>query len=186
MKHRLSFPAVAVCLAAFSAIPAMANFNGAIQTTVSDGSVVNQNLYATKDLAYLTGGPQNSNSQGLPDGYYYFQVTDPSGKTLLSTDPASCRQVQVIGGVVAHSFDGTNYDGAGTTYSPQDPNNWVLTSVACSHLIGTANSSNNELPVALMPYADTPNHGGVYKAWLISQDPGIGCNPATYPTPELV
>lgn len=50
---------------------------------------------------YLNGGPQNANGPGLPEGLYYFQVTDPSGGTLLSTDNAVCRQLQVVGGAVA-------------------------------------------------------------------------------------
>ena len=37
---------------------------------------------------------------GLDDGTYVFQVTDPSGKALLSTDPARCRQFTVAGGVI--------------------------------------------------------------------------------------
>ena len=34
---------------------------------------------------YINGGPQNEDTQGLPDGTYYFQVTNPSGAVLLST-----------------------------------------------------------------------------------------------------
>src|SRR6266850_2114299 len=36
----------------------------------------------------------------LPDGTYVFQVTDPSGKTLLSTDFAICRQFTVANGII--------------------------------------------------------------------------------------
>ena len=66
-----------VCLAMILAGPAMAaQFTGALQTTTSTGTAVNANLYATKPDVYLTGGPQNMNAMGLPDGTYYFQVTD--------------------------------------------------------------------------------------------------------------
>src|SRR5438067_70018 len=70
----------------------------AIYTTTRDGTDVNANSYALSSDVYLSGGPQNRNSAGLPDGTYYFQVTDPSGKTLLSTDSALCRQLRVSGG----------------------------------------------------------------------------------------
>ena len=66
--------------------------SGAIFTTVEDGSEVNFNHYPSKEAVYLDGGPGPGAPQhaaGLDDGRYVFQVTDPSGKTLLSTDPAS-------------------------------------------------------------------------------------------------
>src|SRR5262245_57768153 len=50
---------------------APASFFGAIYTSLGDGTTVNQNLYAQKSDVYLNGGPQNENSQGLPDGTYY-------------------------------------------------------------------------------------------------------------------
>ena len=78
----------------------LANFDGAIWTTVVDGTEVNFNIYDSKEDVYLNGGPghgSGSNSNGLPDGIYVFMVTDPSGATLLSTDAAECRQVSVAG-----------------------------------------------------------------------------------------
>src|SRR5712671_4822424 len=78
---------------------ANANVAGAIFTTNSTGTKVNGNLYANKTAVYLNGGPQNTNDPGLvPDGTYYFQVTDPSGSVLLSADDISCRQVIVQNG----------------------------------------------------------------------------------------
>jgi hypothetical protein len=145
--------------------PAMAaQFTGALQTTTSTGTAVNANLYATKPDVYLTGGPQNTNAMGLPDGTYYFQVTDPNGTTLLSDDPAVCRQVVVTGGVIVHSSDGANQDGLG-----------------CSHILGTFNNANGEQQVQVgdQPnyFNDTPNQGGVYKLWLIAQsDTGVKDN----------
>src|SRR5215469_16681719 len=99
-----------VCLLALTA-PAYAAVNGAIQTTTSDGKTVNANIYPSKDAVYLTGGPQNENGNGLvPDGTYYFQVTDPSGATLLSTDDISCRQVVVQNGRVVGVPGNSQYD----------------------------------------------------------------------------
>jgi hypothetical protein len=77
--------------------------SGAIFTTVADGSEVNFNIYPSKDAVYLDGGPGPGAPQtaaGLDDGVYVFQVTDPSGKTLLSTDAAQCRQFTVTNGII--------------------------------------------------------------------------------------
>ena len=92
--------------------------SGALYTTTKDATKVNWNIYATKPDVYISGGPKNTRASGLPDGTYYFQVTDPSGKTLLSTDNAVCRQLLVVGGRVA-----------GATGS-------------CSHVNGTIMTSN--------------------------------------------
>jgi hypothetical protein len=121
-----------------------AGFSGAIFTTLSDGGTVNQNLYESKDLVYLNGGPQGQNGPKLPNGTYYFQVTTPNGG-LLSTDPARCRQLTVANGVISGA--------AG----------------ACPHSNGTFNPANFTTPVKLMPFDNTTNAGGEYKVWLIRQ-----------------
>lgn len=123
-----------------------AGFNGSIYTTTFDGQTVNANSYASKDAVYISGGPQNTNGNGLPDGTYYFQVTDPSGATLLSTDAAECRQLIVFGGRVS---------------AAEGP--------SCQHSTGIPNSANGSTPVKLSPYSDTPNSGSEYKVWLIRQ-----------------
>lgn len=143
---------VAVVAAGMAAIrPVSAGpLSGAIFTTVKDGSEVNYNQYVDKADVYLTGGPGAQAPVGaasLPDGVYVFQVTDPSGKTLLSQDAAQCRQFTVTGGVISD----------------------VAPAVAagCAHEFnnnsGSGESGNNT--VQLIPYKDTPNNGGVYKAW---------------------
>jgi len=121
---------------------------GAIFTTVADGSEVNFNIYAAKTDVYLNGGPGKgapATAAGLPDGTYVFMVTDPSGKTLLSQDAAACRRFVVSGGNITGTFNGDLLCTTGT------------------HLLGTF--GNGGVPVQLMPYADTPNNGGEYKAW---------------------
>jgi hypothetical protein len=63
---------------------ASAQMSGAIWTTDSTGTVVNQNLYDLKTNVYLSGGPQGGGGgPGLAPGGYYVQVTDPSGSTIL-------------------------------------------------------------------------------------------------------
>ncbi len=128
-----------------------AGFNGSIYTTTFDGRSVNENTYSSKDAVYLNGGPQNAKANGLPDGTYYFQVTNPSGTTLLSTDSAVCRQLTVVSGRVAG------------VVGPSCPH---------PHATGILNSSNGSTPVKLAPFADTPNDDGVYKVWLIRQGAG--------------
>ena len=53
---------------------------------------------------FITGvGNDKSALQRLDDGTYVFQVTEPSGKTLLSTDLAKCRQFTVAAGIIIFS-----------------------------------------------------------------------------------
>lgn len=142
-KNKRRFLPSAACLAMAFGVIGAANA-GAIQTTTKDGTAVNWNIYPTRADVYLNGGAQNLNASGLADGTYYFQVTDPSGKTLLSTDDAVCRQLLVAGGRVA-----------GSTGGP------------CKHANGTLDPANGVLPVQLSPFNKTPNIGGVNKAWVI-------------------
>jgi hypothetical protein len=136
-------PAVALLFSAASS--ASANLTGAIFTTTSDGTKVNGNIYDDCEDVYLNGGPQNRNANGLPEGTYYFQVTDPSGKVLLSTDSIENRKVVVgsNGRIIGVPTDGGTY-----------------------HLEGADNPANGSKPVQLWPFDETPNNGGVYKAWL--------------------
>jgi hypothetical protein len=131
--------------------------SGAIFTTLPDGSAVNFNIYDAKTDVYLDGGPGSGAPQtaaGLDDGTYVFQVTDPSGKSLLSTDPARCRQFTVAAGVIT-----------GVVAQPD----------GCQHLIG-ADIDHAATTVQLMPYLDTPNPGGEYKAWAVTvEDFLAGC-----------
>ena len=140
----------AAALLLTSGIPMLAAAHapsGAIFTTVADGSEINFNIYPSKDAVYLDGGPGPGAPQhaaGLDDGTYVFQVTDPSGRTLLSTDPAQCRQFIVSGGII-------------TSVAP---------SGECAHVTGV-DVDHGAITVQLMPYDDTPNPGGVYKAWVV-------------------
>jgi hypothetical protein len=144
--------ALSISLAGGSPAVAAGGISGAIFTTISDGSEVNFNHYADKADVYLDGGPGANapvGAAGLPDGNYVFQVTSPSGKKLLSTDPAACRVFKVSGGVIVD-------------VSPSDP--------SCAHNtavnITTTPAGVTSITVQLIPYLDTPNPGGVYKAWV--------------------
>jgi hypothetical protein len=162
-----------LCALAFG--QAAAAVSGAIYTTISDGTTVNGNIYDSKTDVYLTGGPQNNNDPGLrpsgcsvqtttctnPDPYviYYFQVTNPSGSVLLSTDDITCRQVLVQDGRIVGV-----------------PSTVPATCSTGLHAPGVADPSNGNTPVQLIPYNDTPNPGGEYKAWLTPVDQyGAAC-----------
>src|SRR6478735_4781227 len=116
--------------------------SGAIFTTVADGSEVNFNHFPNKEAVYLDGGPGPGAPQtaaGLDDGTYVFQVTDPSGKVLLSTDAPKHRRFVVKAGIIT-----------------------ALVASSAPHNTGV-DVDHGALTVQLMPYLDTPNNGGVYK-----------------------
>ena len=134
--------------------------SGAIFTTNVNGTRVNQNHFNDKCEVYLDGGPGPNAPQGaagLPDGDYYFQVTDPSGKKLLSTDPVVNRQFNVSGGII------TGNSGLGNHNTGVDVDHGAAT-------------------IQLCPFLDTPNPGGVYKVWVTPVgdfvgDPNLVDNP---------
>ncbi|HEX6872410.1 MAG TPA: hypothetical protein VF163_15040, partial [Micromonosporaceae bacterium] len=93
------------------------------------------------------GGPginAPDGAAGLPAGTYSFQVTNPSGKKLLSEDPVVCRQFTV--------------DASGVITG-------VVAAGGCEHATG-ADGEDGGVTVQLFPYADTPNPGGEYKVWV--------------------
>ena len=149
---------VGVCVLFSGALPASAHApSGAIFTTDVDGSEVNLNHFPTKQDVYLDGGPGPGAPQtaaGLDDGTYVFQVTDPSGKVLLSTDAAKCRQFTVSGGVITS-----------------------VVATGCQHVTGfDIDHGPPAITVQLFPYKDTPNQGGVYKVWVTRvEDFLLGC-----------
>jgi hypothetical protein len=151
------FAIAALIVASVFVVPAAhAQLSGAIFTTKAGGTEVNYNIYQDKNDVYLNGGPGPGAPQGaagLPDGVYVFMVTDPSGKTLLSQDSAACRRVTVAAGIITGLVTTLpNCPGAGVT--------------GLAHLTVPNSLDHNKTTVQLMPYADTPNHGGEYKAWM--------------------
>jgi len=123
------------------------NVSGAIFTTTVDGTRVDANIYAAKPDVYLDGGPGANaphKAAALPVGDYFFEVTDPSGKTLLSEDAVECRRVHFDGALITEAYRGPN---------------------GCLHASGD-DQSDGGLTVQLMPFSDTPNNGGEYKVWV--------------------
>jgi hypothetical protein len=139
------------------------NVSGAIFTGLEGGEQVNKNIYTDKRDVYLIGGPGPNappGAAGLPDGNYYFQVTDPPGKKLLSEDAVKCREFRVEGGVFVEYLGVGRYWNDKGTSVPCHKDGWEFG----MHDTGFS-IDHNSLTIQLMPYKDTPNNGGVYKAW---------------------
>jgi hypothetical protein len=147
-----------VCILLFVGT-AGATVSGAIFTTTSGGLTVNGNIYSSLADVYLNGGPQNGScspaSAGLTPGTYYFQVTDPSGSTLLSTDPASDRIVTIGTDGLLDGYTGPHSVNTGKCVPPAGTDAYNISVALCWN--GTTILCNN-----------TTNPGGEYKAWLIA------------------
>jgi hypothetical protein len=163
MKHHtFTVPTLAAALLLASVSTLTAGLTGAIFTTNSTGTVVNGNQYDSPCSVFLNGGPgphAPAHAAGLPDGDYYFQVTDPSGRTLLSTDPVSNRRFTVSGGVI------TAYVGVGGLAHATYPN---LNDSPSGVTIALANSS------CPADFLASPNNGGAYKVWVTPVSSFIG------------
>ena len=140
-----------------------------------NGTIVNENVrYEDKREVYLDGGPGPNAPQhaaGLPDGNYYFQVTDPSGKVLLSSDSIRCREVRVENGVIAQyvaALSGLNLEKVHGVWTLA-PCQGALVNNAYGlyefHNTGI-DFDHGAVTIQLFPFDDTPNPGGVYKVWL--------------------
>lgn len=120
-------------------------------TSTEDGSAVNENHYAAKTDVFLDGGPganAPAHAAALPAGDYYFQVTDPSGKKILSSDGIECRKFRInADGVIDHLYP------CATTHA---------TGVDGDH------SELGAITIGLAPFDDSKN--GVYKAWVTPVD----------------
>ena len=134
---------------------------GAIFTTDENGTIVNGNNYDDCCDVYLNGGPPPNapcTSAGLPDGEYYFQVTNPSGSVLLSTDDIEQRRFRVEDGLIVEYLGTATGD--------------------CNHELGDGKCTDafpENISIQLMPFNQTPNEGGVYKAHVTlvaDYDPG--------------
>jgi hypothetical protein len=157
MKSRILTNSALACAFLLAGVSSLtAGLTGAIFTTNSTGTVVNGNQYDSPCSVYLDGGPglhAPASAAGLPNGSYYFQVTDPSGKTLLSTDPVANRIFLVSGGVI-------------TT--------WIGDGISPVHVTGpdlvhpelgaiTIRLANLSCPA---DFSVSPNNGGAYKVWV--------------------
>jgi hypothetical protein len=158
MKTRkFTIPALACALLSAGVSSLTAGLTGAIFTTNSTGTVVNGNQYDSPCSVYLDGGPglhAPATAAGLPNDSYYFQVTDPSGKTLLSTDPVANRSFLVSGGVI------TAYMGIGGLVPVHVTGPDLVHPELGAITIRLANLS------CPADFKATSNNGGAYKVWV--------------------
>ena len=116
--------------------------------------MVNGNQVYSPCSVYLNGGPGShapAHAAGLPDGDYYFQLTDPSGKTLLSTDPVANRHFRVSGGVITAYIGDGSYPIHLTGPDQNDPGGITI------------RLANLSCPADFLA---TSNNGGAYKVWV--------------------
>ncbi|MBN2525638.1 MAG: hypothetical protein JXR76_04530 [Deltaproteobacteria bacterium] len=117
----------------------------------------------------------------LSEGDYYFQVTDPSGKVLLSTDHISARRVHVNDAGVIDKYLGRNYEciHSGPLWA------WEAVDNVGVHEVGVDvdHSKLGAITVQLYPFDDTPNPGGVYKVWMTPVEMYNPVNPVLEPVP---
>lgn len=147
LKRLILVPVVVAGLMLSSAAAFARAPSGAVFTTDENGTQVNANIYDYGQDVYLDGGPgpnAPADAAGLPAGDYVFQVTDPSGKTLLSEDSPECRVFHV--------------DESGLITG-------VVDAGGCEHATGY-DVDHGAVTVQLWPFDQTPNAGGVYKVWV--------------------
>lgn len=169
--HKLSTLLPAAVMLLLGTQAKAAGVSGAIFTTDGNGTIVNANQYASKCAVHLDGGPgpnAPAKAAGLPNGDYYFQVTDPSGAVLLSTDPVSNRKFRVAGGFIT-AYIGTGGPAHATGIDQDHGAQGAIT-------IRLGNGT------CLDDYLTTPNGGGVYKVWATPVGDYLG-NPANVDNP---
>ena len=149
--------ALLVVVSQMSLLEAAAPVSGAIFTTNVDGTIVNANTqYTSKCDVYLDGGPganAPAHAAGLPSADYFFQVTDPSGQTLLSTDVVNNRRFHVSTDGVITAYTGTGGPAHATGFDLVHPELGAI----------TISLANTGCPA---DYLNTTNNGGVYKVWV--------------------
>lgn len=96
---------LAACIITAGSTATAAPMPGAIWTTDASAGPVDKNIYINKEDVYLNGGPRNGSGQGLPDGDYYVQVTEPDG-ALLGTSVGAAMEtpIQVVNGLMVSTY----------------------------------------------------------------------------------
>ncbi|MGZ5526864.1 MAG: hypothetical protein ACXWFF_17810 [Methylomonas sp.] len=114
---------------------------GAAFTTDPYCNQVNGNIYPSKEVVYIGGGPTRLNAAGLkPMTSYYLQVTDPAGGRLLGTSVGTLTPTPIK----------TDANGKFTCIS-------IFANVSQVTSTGVPYAAG---------YATTPNNGGEYKVWI--------------------
>jgi hypothetical protein len=152
--NRVRFTVTAIGLSLlFCSLRALALVPGAVTTTTESGAA--QTVFADKSDVFFTAGPTATPcaaTQFVNDGQYYFQVTDLSGTTLLSSDPASERLVTVHSGVLA-TYDGHTHDTDSADISEDSE-------------AAPVHGPCGALSVGLAPFRDAGSREASYLLWL--------------------
>src|SRR5215831_9221055 len=117
---------------------------------------VDCNNYAAKADVYMSGGPQKTGGT-LADGYYYFTVMVPGYQNGGFVPGADGNLSDTTAGATAGDL------GTGDSISPERVFHVTGAQIdfyGGSHALGVS-PSGHEI-IALMPYDDTSNQGGVY------------------------
>lgn len=158
--NRVRFSIIAIGLLLCS-VGANAQVSGAVATVSESGTP--QDVFNAKGDVFFTAGPTATPcafTQFLPDGRYYFQVTDLSGGTLLSSDPVNERLVTIKSGVL-FSYDGHTHEVDLVEGAPEEQSEE-------SEEIEDASARNacGGLSVGLAPFRDAGNRDASYVLWL--------------------
>jgi hypothetical protein len=154
-KFLLVLTAVTLLAGTASAIVAGAGyttFDAVVGGCLDSPNGVNCNNYVDKKDVYMSGGPVKA---GLSDGDYFFAVIAPG-----------FQNGGFIDGANGNLSDTTAGGTAGDNGSGDAVSNRIFTvasheiSYSGTHLLGT--SPSGKPIIALFPYDDTPNPGGVY------------------------
>jgi hypothetical protein len=113
---------------------------GSVSVTLHDGQTAAAVMFEDKCDAYLVARGQDSPPR-LPDGDYFFQVTNASDKALLSSDEVRFRQFRVVDSAI----EGVSGQG--------------------SHAVGI-DSLSGAATVQLCPFVDSPDSSGMYEVWV--------------------
>jgi hypothetical protein len=113
---------------------------GSVSVALHDGQTAATVIFEDRCDAYLVARGQDG-SPRLPDGDYFFQVTNVSAGALLSSDEVRLRQFRVADGVI----EGVSGRGR--------------------HAVGV-DSLSGAATVQLCPFGYSPDSSGMYQVWV--------------------
>ena len=158
--NRVRFPVAAIGLGLlFCSLPTLAQVPGAVTTTTESGAT--RTTFDAKSDVFFTAGPTATPcaaTQFVNDGQYYFQVTDLSGTSLLSSDPVSERLITVHSGGLA-TYNGLTHETGSGEISEDAPEGEESEAAPVHGPCGA-------LSVGLAPFRDAGSREASYLLWL--------------------
>ena len=152
-----------LAVAAAAALPATAGavvagagfttFDAALLGCLDSPNGINCNHYTAKDRVYMSGGPSQA---GLSDGTYFFAVLTPGSQSGAFVDGADGNLSDTTAGATAGDAGGGD-DVSNRTFTVSSHQ---VSGYGGTHAQGT--SPNGRPIIALAPFDDTDNPGGVY------------------------